>query len=421
MESDCHTFSSELAITYPSHGYPLWEPDPASFKNVEVGDVGVIRDGYFQRLFNALLPADDPSQHFGVPESYEPLWLNIPIRTSIDQQRVFPRGSPDEEEELQFSCSGKGGLIYLPFPARRFDAIALGDFAMWIRRNINQWFYFANRIGLGVQQMDDIVLVTGCHIARSWIYVAFPGNRGPEQVSFGVDTFSGDGVRLRPGSEGGGHLKLGPSGRNLPENQCIFIRGYKVRRTRYMQLKVLTMSAMERPAPYSTSERQRPRDFRVRHSDTTNDGKDDEDEGADTRTLTGRDESTPEPDTPATAMSLSPVHAQRNPMFPQLELPPVNTIARPASPADKTGSAHSPHPNRLRKLRNYLHTRQDKVSLPEPDRHSLSSKDDVSVDNNNNEECDDRQEDLDDNQSSVYSRKTASQVLLSMSATQILG
>ncbi|KAI0277545.1 hypothetical protein BC826DRAFT_877364, partial [Russula brevipes] len=55
------------------HGYPLWEPDPASFKNVEVGDVGVIRDGYFQRLFNALLPADDPSQHFGVPESYEPL------------------------------------------------------------------------------------------------------------------------------------------------------------------------------------------------------------------------------------------------------------------------------------------------------------------------------------------------------------
>ncbi|KAI0287791.1 hypothetical protein BC826DRAFT_739385 [Russula brevipes] len=173
-----------------------------------------------------------------------------------------------------------------------------------------------------------------------------------------------------------------------------------------MQLKVLTMSAMERPAPYSASERQRPRDSRVRHSDTTNDGKEDEDEGADTRTLTGRDESTPEPDTHATAMSLSPVHAQRNPMFPQLELPLVNNIARPASPADKTGSAHSPHPNRLRKLRNYLHTRQDKVSVPEPDRHSLSSKDDVSVDNNNNEECDDRQEDLDDNQSSVYSRKT---------------
>jgi hypothetical protein len=59
---------------------------------VRVGDVGFIRDGYFQRLFNALLPADHPSHdNFGVPEWHEPLLLNFPthIRTSIDQQRVF--------------------------------------------------------------------------------------------------------------------------------------------------------------------------------------------------------------------------------------------------------------------------------------------------------------------------------------------
>jgi len=144
--------------------------------------------------------------------------------------------------------------------------------------------------------------------------------------------------------------------------------------------------------------------------DATDDLGEDDDEGADTRTIIGRDESTPEPETPATALILSPspAHAQRSPMFPQLGLPSANNIAGPSSPADETGSAHSPHPNRLRRLRNYLHARQDKVSVPEPDRGSLISKDDVSVDNNDNEECDDRQEDsdLDDNQSSVYSLKT---------------
>ncbi|KAI0287788.1 hypothetical protein BC826DRAFT_739370 [Russula brevipes] len=278
---------------------------------------------------------------------------------------------------------------------------------MWIDKNIDRWFVFANSIGLGVQQMEEIILVTGCHITRSWVCVAFPGNRGPETVSFILKMVGNNGLYLREGSMGGGHLKLGPSGHNLPENQCIFVRGYRGRRTRYMQLKRLTMSAMERLASYSTSERRRPQNFKDRHFDATNVGED-EDEVADTRTITGRDESTPEPDThhDVTAMSLSPAHAQRSPMSPELELPLVNTIAGLASPADGTRSAHNPHPNRLRKLRNYSRTRQDKVSVPEPDRHSLSSKDDVSVDNNNNEECDDRQEDLDDNQSSVYSRKT---------------
>jgi len=89
------------------------------------------------------------------------------------------------------------------------------------------------------------------------------------------------------------------------------------------------------------------------------------------------------------------------------ETPPEDKMT-PASPADETGSAHwhNPHPNRHRKLRNYLHTRQDEVIVPEPDHDSSNSQDDVSADNHNNEECDDRQEDIDDNQSSAYSRKT---------------
>ena len=72
-------FRDQLGIKYPAFGHALWEPNSGTmFPPVEVGDVGFIREGKFHRLFNALLPEDDPShQTFGVPEHYEPLRPSI--------------------------------------------------------------------------------------------------------------------------------------------------------------------------------------------------------------------------------------------------------------------------------------------------------------------------------------------------------
>ena len=67
-------FREQLAIKYPAFGHALWDPTPRNpDRPVQVGDVGFIRDGKFYRLFNALLPADDQSHEFGVPEYHEPL------------------------------------------------------------------------------------------------------------------------------------------------------------------------------------------------------------------------------------------------------------------------------------------------------------------------------------------------------------
>ena len=72
--ADYDIFREQLAINYPSHGHALWEPNPRKpDRPVQVGDVGFIRRGKFYRLFNALLPADDPSHEHGVPEYFEPL------------------------------------------------------------------------------------------------------------------------------------------------------------------------------------------------------------------------------------------------------------------------------------------------------------------------------------------------------------
>jgi hypothetical protein len=76
--ADYEIFREQLAIKYPSYGHALWEPSPRKpDRPVQVGDVGFIRGGNFHRLFNALLPADDPSQELGVPEYHEPLVPNL--------------------------------------------------------------------------------------------------------------------------------------------------------------------------------------------------------------------------------------------------------------------------------------------------------------------------------------------------------
>ena len=76
------TYREELAKAYPGFGHALWEPDPGVPSGdlnptIGVGDVGFIREGRFHRLFNALLPADHPSNEtFGVPADHEPLQPN---------------------------------------------------------------------------------------------------------------------------------------------------------------------------------------------------------------------------------------------------------------------------------------------------------------------------------------------------------
>jgi hypothetical protein len=69
--------------------------------------------------------------------------------------------------------------------ARREDTLANDVFKRWIVKNIDSWFAFARKLGLGIEQMEEIILVTGCDRTRSWTNVAFLGNQVDAQVSFG--------------------------------------------------------------------------------------------------------------------------------------------------------------------------------------------------------------------------------------------
>jgi len=99
--------------------------------------------------------------------------------------------------------------------ARREDTLAQGDFKQWIVRHIDRWFAFARKLGLGIEEMEEVILVTGCHRTRSWTNVAFLGNQGDAQVSFGVKVEGPDtsiNFQFSPEHARGAVLLQGPEG-----------------------------------------------------------------------------------------------------------------------------------------------------------------------------------------------------------------
>ena len=84
-------------------------------------------------------------------------------------------------------------------------------------RHIDNWFIFARELGLGIQQMEEIILVTGCDLTRSWTNIAFLEGRGDAQVLFRVEVggpASDNSVNFQfsPENAQGAVLRQGPEG-----------------------------------------------------------------------------------------------------------------------------------------------------------------------------------------------------------------
>jgi hypothetical protein len=107
---DYDIYREELAMKYPSLGHALWEPSPGGRSiSAEIGDVGFIRQGYFHRLFNILLPEDHSSHQDGVPQHHEPLVLRM--TSPINAGMLYPNnlrsnGVLDSSDEHRLGASG---------------------------------------------------------------------------------------------------------------------------------------------------------------------------------------------------------------------------------------------------------------------------------------------------------------------------
>lgn len=110
-------------------------------------------------------------------------------------------------------------MSFISVPAQRQDTIARGDFGRWIIKHIELWLAFTRRLGLGIEQMEDIILVTGFHRTRSWANATFLESYTDAQVSFGVEVTDADssGMNIKwqysPERVRGAVLTWGPDGK----------------------------------------------------------------------------------------------------------------------------------------------------------------------------------------------------------------
>ncbi len=78
----------------------------------------------------------------------------------------------------------QGAVLCLPIQAKGEDTVASADFGKWLIKHIDRWFAWVRQLGLGINRIEDIILVTGTHRTRSCTNVTFPGGQEDAQVSF---------------------------------------------------------------------------------------------------------------------------------------------------------------------------------------------------------------------------------------------
>ena len=125
--------------------------------------------------------------------------------------------SPDDFRQVSFRYPRKrgGAVLSLPTKARREDTLVRGYFGAWIVKHIDRWFTFARDLGL-IEQMEEIILVTGCDHTRSWTNVAFFGNEYNARATFGAKVVHGPAISIEwqssPEYVHGAVLHRGPEG-----------------------------------------------------------------------------------------------------------------------------------------------------------------------------------------------------------------
>ncbi|OCH94657.1 hypothetical protein OBBRIDRAFT_823403 [Obba rivulosa] len=171
-------------------GYPLWHPSPTESGEVQVGDVGYIRDDKFIRLFNATKDPYDPANSgLQMPQNFERLVLPddaicrdtfaagmrcspTVTATPIPTEDSEPSGLP---RKYAVEADGYGAMLYLDEDAERYE---VGEqFALpmtrYMLQNFPFWQQLANEELHLALNSSDIVFVRGCVKAKVWTTVTF--------------------------------------------------------------------------------------------------------------------------------------------------------------------------------------------------------------------------------------------------------
>ena len=157
-------------------------------------------------------------------------------------------------EGVTYICRGPGALLSLPCGGVRDDVIHKRMFRECIRDNVDSWFNWSRNIGLPVDRMDNLILVTGCTLVTSYALAVFDDHDRDAQVSLASTPLDNGGASFVWSDTRGiveyQDSQLGPvclsllhylpcidfhvlNQKNIPSapwNRCVFIRGFRAKR-----------------------------------------------------------------------------------------------------------------------------------------------------------------------------------------------
>jgi hypothetical protein len=67
-------------------------------------------------------------------------------------------------------------------------------FEKYIRDNVVSWFIWAQKYQLGVERMEDLILVSGCTLVTTWAAAVFMDHTMSAEISLASRTFSNGGA-----------------------------------------------------------------------------------------------------------------------------------------------------------------------------------------------------------------------------------
>ncbi|KAF7795330.1 hypothetical protein EIP86_006487 [Pleurotus ostreatoroseus] len=238
-------YTDELRLL--GHGLPIWDPQPTSVGGVQIGDVGLMLDGSFYRLFNAIAPASHRYNQNGVPHGFTPFQYDSALLDTCDSYMlpaVYSGRNITLEQSIDCDdlhrdlgsytakLTGNGALLVLADPARREVLLPSEALLDYVHQYRGSWLEYASRLYDMDWGMDDIVFVRGSvKTSRNWAACSWSLGSGETSLAIDVSVSKVDitmhtthrGVRVNSSCKPAHSKFMGSSQDPEPSDQCIFI------------------------------------------------------------------------------------------------------------------------------------------------------------------------------------------------------
>ena len=97
-------------------------------------------------------------------------------------------------EGVTYKCRGRGALLFLPNGGRHEDAILTKAFEGYIQDHVVSWYTWAQNNKLGVERMEDLILVSGRTLVTSWAAAVFVDKTMEAEITLTSRTHSDGGA-----------------------------------------------------------------------------------------------------------------------------------------------------------------------------------------------------------------------------------